>query len=371
MADFFDYLDWRGDISIDEIPFSAIDMLLLSQITYCNLDGLIEESFINTKSLSQVAKDFKNSPDYENRKNTGVLINKRTSELLLKAGKSKRFKNIKLGGYVSKFSEERNEQFAAVTFFAGNETIISYRGTDDTIVGWREDFNLAYMDEIPAQKSALDYFAMAADTCVGEFTIIGHSKGGNLAVNTGVKCKKELQERIKQIYNFDGPGFKKEFFESTEYKNIEKKLFSFYPQFSVVGMIFEHPEKYKILKSTGFAIMEHDAITWQLMGRDFITVKKFDDASNAFRIAFNDWISKLTKSDCEKFINGLFEVLQAPGLKTIDEINKNALSASAKMISAFAGMDKITKSEIRRIIGLFRDTIHTDFPLFKIFGLKK
>ncbi len=371
MADFFEYLDWRGDITIDEIPLTPIDMLLLSQITYCNLDDLVSTSFSELKTLNQLAKDFKAAPDYEQRKNTGVLINKRTSELLIKAGKSKRFKNIKICGYESIFSEEKSEQFAALTFIAGDKNIISYRGTDDTIVGWREDFNLAFMDEIPAQKDALIYLKKASEAGAGNITLIGHSKGGNLALNTGVKCDLEIQKRISAIYNFDGPGFEKSFYESEKYKNIEKKVYSYYPQFSVVGMIFEHPEKYKILKSTGFAIMEHDAVTWQLMGRDFTTVKDFDEASKVFRLAFNSWLAKLSKSDCEKFVNALFDVLTAPGVKTLDEINKNPIPASAKMLSAFTAMDKETKKEVKRIIGMFRDAIHTEFPLFKIFGFIK
>lgn len=371
MADFFEYLDWRGDITIDEIPLSSIDMILLSQITYCNFDSLLSNSFSEVKTLSQLAKDFKSAPDYEERKNTGVLINKRTSELFIKAAKSKRFKNIKVCGYENIFSEEKSEQFAALTYITGNTNIISYRGTDDSLVGWREDFNLAFMDEIPAQKDALLYLNNASESITGKLILIGHSKGGNLALNTGVRCDPKIQKRITAIYNFDGPGFEKEFYESVGYKNIEKNVYSYYPQFSVVGMIFEHPEKYKILKSTGFAIMEHDAVTWQLLGRDFITVKDFDEASKAFRLAFNGWLDKLSKKDCEKFVNALFDVLTAPGAKTLDEINKNPIPASAKMLSAFTAMDKETKKEVKRIIGMFRDAIHTEFPLFNIFGLIK
>jgi len=371
MADLFDYLDWRGDLSFSQVPLSSLDMLLLSHLTYSNIEGLVSSSFDERISFNQLGKIFKTAPDYEQRTNTGVLINKRTSELLLKCSKTKRFKNVQLCGFVSVFDEDKVEQFAAVTFIADDKKIISYRGTDDTVVGWYEDFNLACMDEIPAQKDALLYFKNACEKMEGNFSFVGHSKGGNLAVNTSVKCGLEAQKRIDEVYNFDGPGFYKEFFESSEYKNIEKRLYSFYPEFSVVGMIFNHPEKYKILKSTGFAIMEHDAMTWQLMGKDFTTVKNFDEASVVFHNAFNDWVSKLSVDERKKFVDALFQVINAPGLKTLDAINKTALSSSAKMIGAFASLDKTTKKEVRRIISLFRDAIHTEFPFIKIFELKK
>lgn len=371
MADLFEYLDWRGDITFDEIPLTAVDLLLLSHLTYANIDGLVESDFSKTITFNQLGKLYKSAPDFEERSNVGVLINKRTSELLLKCAKSKRFKNIKLCGFVNIFDEKIIEQFAAVTFIVDDKKIISYRGTDDTIVGWYEDFNLACLDEIPAQRDAMKYFETASNNLNGDFIFIGHSKGGNLALNTSVKCKSELQKRISSVYNFDGPGFYKEFYETEAYKQIEKRIYSFYPQFSIVGMIFEHPEKYKILKSSGFAIMQHDAVTWQLMGRDFTTVKSFDSASVSFRSAFNDWVNMLSVKERTKFVNALFEVLNASGVKTLDGINKSALPSSAKMLAAFAGMDKDTKREVRRIIGLFRDAIHTEFPIIKIFDLKK
>lgn len=370
MADFFEYLDWRGDITLEEIPFTPVDILLLSHLTYSIFDGLISDSFDESITLNQLGKNFKLHPEYEKRSDIGVLINKKTMDLLIKASKSKRFKNIKLCGYVNKFDKEKVEQFAAVTFLAGDKKIVSYRGTDDTIVGWHEDFNLACMDEIPSQKDGLEYFRRVAEKFSGNFTIIGHSKGGNLALNTGIKCGPDLQKRIDAIYNFDGPGFQKEVFESREYKNIEKIVYSFYPQFSVVGMIFSHPEKYKILKSTGFAIMEHDAVTWQLMGRDFITVKKFDETSSMFNAAFNDWVAQLTVTERKKFVDALFKVIYASGAETLAEINNSAISSSAKMLAAFTSMDKETRKEVHRIIGLFKNTIHTEFPLFKIFDLK-
>ena len=220
MADFFDYLNWRGELSFDNVAFGKIDALLLAQITYCIFDGIVSDSFTERKSLSQVAKDFSAAEDYEERINIGFLINKRTTELMFKCAESERFRNVELCGYRNIYNEENVEQFAALTYIVNGQPVIALRGTDDTIVGWKEDFNIAWQPQIPAQKDALDYFNEAAAAFKGNFILTGHSKGGNLVINTAVNCGKALQKRIERVYNFDGPGFNPEVFKSEEFLTV-------------------------------------------------------------------------------------------------------------------------------------------------------
>ena len=213
MADFFDYLNWRGDLSFELSPFNKIDALLLAHLTYCIFDGVISEKFTERKSFTQVAKDFSKTPDYEERINIGFLINKRTTELMFKAAESERFRNVELCGFRNIYNEEKVEQFAAVTFIVEGKPVIALRGTDDTIVGWKEDFNIAWLEQIPAQKDALEYFEEACKSLDGDVILVGHSKGGNLVINTAVNCDSKLQKRVKAIYNFDGPGFNEKVLE--------------------------------------------------------------------------------------------------------------------------------------------------------------
>lgn len=371
MSDLFDYLEWRGDITFEEKSFNSIDMLLLSQISYADFDGLISDSFDEKITISKLAKIYKMSPDYEQRNNIGVLISKKTSELLMKCAKTKRFKNIEVCRFVTKFNEENIEQFAAVTFLTKNDVIISYRGTDDSIVGWQEDLNLSWLNQIPSQKDALEYFNETATFFSENIVLIGHSKGGNLAVNTSVNCGEKLQKRISKIYNFDGPGFQKTFFEQKEYLNIERKIYSYYPELSIVGMIFEHPQKYKIIKSTGFAIFQHDAVTWQLLGNRFILSKKFDKVSILFYSAFNEWVNGLSIEDRKRFIKALFEVLESSGAKTLTDLSKTAITSSAKMLASFTSMNKETRKEVLRIINLFRIALIKEIPFLRVFDIKR
>ena len=371
MADFFDYLSWRGDLTFSTVPFNKIDALILAHLTYSIFDGVVSESFSQKKTFAQVAKDFSKAPDYEERINIGFLINKRTAELMFKCAESARFKDVELCGFRNIYSEENVEQFAAVTYLIDGKPVIALRGTDDTITGWKEDFNIAWQPQIPAQKDALDYFNEAADAFKEDFVFTGHSKGGNLVINTTVNCGKNLQNRVKEVFNFDGPGFDTAFFEKDEYKAVENRIHSFYPGFSVVGMIFHHPKSFEIVKSDGFAFWQHDAMNWQVMGAEFINEADFTDESRLFYKAFNEWIDKLNTQQKKNFVETMFCILEASGAKTNNEIEKDALKATARMITAYAELDKSRRKEMKKILTMFKDVITDDIPIFKPLVLLK
>ena len=371
MADFFDYLNWRGDLSFEQNPFNKIDALLLAHISYSLFDGVVSPSFEERKTFAQVAKDFAAMPDYEERINIGFLINKRTAELMFKCAECDRYRNVELCGFRSIYNEEKVEQFAAVTYIVNGKPVVALRGTDDTIVGWKEDFNIAWLPQIPAQKDALDYFSEAAKSFDGNFVLTGHSKGGNLVINTAVNCGEELQKRISKVYNFDGPGFSLEFFKSAEYKAVEERIYSFYPGFSVVGMIFHHPARYEIVKSEGFAFWQHDAMNWQIIGSNFENEAEFTEESRIFYEAFNEWIDKLSVKQKKSFVETMFCILEASGAKTNNEIEKDALKATARMLAAYAEMDRSRRKELRKILSMFKDVIADDIPIFKPLVLLK
>ena len=371
MADFFDYLTWRGDLSFEQVPFGKIDALLLAHLTYSIFDGVVAESFSEKKTFSQVAKDFSETPDYESRINIGFLINKRTAELMFKTAESERFRNVELCGFRNIYNEENVEQFAAVTYLVNGKPVVALRGTDDTIIGWKEDFNIAWLPQIPAQKDALEYFEEAAAAFKENFVLVGHSKGGNLVINTAVGCGDKLQQRIDKVYNFDGPGFAKEFFESISYKAVEDRIYSFYPEFSVVGMIFHHPKFYEIVKSDGFAFWQHDAMNWQISGKDFVNAGDFTDESKIFYSAFNEWIDKLDTEQKKNFVETMFCILEASGAKTNNDIERETLKATAKMLAAYAEMNREKRKELHEILSMFKDVIADDIPIFKPLVLLK
>ena len=187
MADLLDYLDWRGDLDFNASSFNKVDALMLSLISYNIFDGFLDDSFAGRKSMQEILEAFYKAPDFEERKDIGAMINEKTFDVFEKMVNVARFKDLQLTAYKSVINLESTEQFAAITFICGKTNIVVFRGTDDSIVGWKEDFNISWQNPIPSQKHALDYFDKAAASLKGDFILIGHSKGGNLVVNTAAK----------------------------------------------------------------------------------------------------------------------------------------------------------------------------------------
>lgn len=366
MANLFDYLKWRGDITFEQVPFGKIDALLLAQISYCLIDGLAPSGFDEKIALKTLSERMKNVPNLEDRKKIGYLINKDTTELLFVAGDSERFKNVEICGYREILDEEKTEQFAAILFFADGKAVVSFRGTDDSIVGWNEDFNIYWQDEIPSLTDAKKYLKEVAASVKNKLIIAGHSKGGHLAFASATESGKTIQKRIEKVYNFDGPGFPKEYYARPEYLAIKDKIVSIYPELSIVGMIFYHPEKFEIVKSDGVAVMEHDALTWQICGGAFDSVDDFNSKSDFFYRAFNEWAENLDKNQIKRFVQALFAVIEASGAKTNFEFVENSLISNARMVAKYASFDRDTKKEVKTILGILGKAIHNNSPFARI-----
>lgn len=370
MTNLFDYLKWRGDLSFEADSFNQIDALLFAQISYIDFSDLLSNKILNAITIEELAESFKAHKDFEKRKNIGAMINPQTVDLFLAAAACPRFKNMKVYKYESIYDEKKAEQFGAITFGTGKNVYIAFRGTDDTFVGWKEDFNILCVDEIPSRIDAIRYVKEVAQDFPGFITILGHSKGGYLAMDSAARCGAAIQKRLKAVYNFDGPGFSKEYLASPEFKGIEPILKSYYPHFSIVGMIFNHNENYEIVNSKEFAINQHDPLAWQIEGKEFEHTQEFSEESVYFSDAVNRWVSRLDQNQREKMISAFFEVVEASGCKTNNELEANKFIASGKMIQAFAGLDRDTKKEVHLIVKVLKQSLKAGIPLLNAFDLK-
>lgn len=352
-----DYIDWRGDLTFEKSEFNDVDALILSQLSYLNFDGLLQSgNFFKKIKLSCLAENFKNSPDFEKRSDMGMLINKLTVELFFKAATSARFCDVDVFGYTSLVNFENAEQFSAVVFgLEKDKNFVAFRGTDDTIVGWKEDFNLATMDAVPAQKDALQYFEDVASVVRGELLLGGHSKGGNLAVYAAANADAKIKKRISTIYNMDGPGFSAEKIQSNDFYEVNEKVASFYPRCSIIGMMFHHAGEIHVIESDEFGLMQHDPFSWHIVGRNFVLLQDFDKASSFFHDTFNTWVSSLDKNQRETLVETLFDIIQSTNAKTNSEIEKNLLQNSVRIIKAFNSLDKNSRDTLFQTVKqLFR-----------------
>lgn len=369
MSDLFDYLDWRGDLSFEAVPFGKIDALLLSQISYLRLYNLVPYDFKESEAvrLCELAKSFKGASDYDFRTDLGPGINEKTPELLERASQTERFKNVKACALREKIDEENAEQFAAITYILGKSAVVVFRGTDSSLVGWKEDCNIACLEEIPSQRDALLYCEAVFSSLKTDFILCGHSKGGNLAINSAVKCGAKSQKKISAIYNFDGPGFSKAFYKTEGFLKIEARLTNVYPYGSIVGMIFYHPEKYEIIKSNGVGAGQHDPFTWQIKGNTFIQRAEFSKESKFFYTSLNNWIERMSTEEKQAFVNSVFEVIEASDYKSLNEIMNNLVPSSAKMIKKLSSMDKETREAIKNAIHNLHTCIKAEIPFLRVF----
>ena len=366
-----DYIKMRGDLTFTQSGFNSVDALILSQIAYNNIDGLVSPDFKQKITLEELAERFTATKDYENRCNMGAMINPLTPKLLESAAKSRRFGKIKVSGFINKIDEAAIEQFSAITYQLESERyVVALRGTDDTIAGWYEDFNLGYMDEVPAQKDTREYVQAAMASLKGRFIITGHSKGGNLSVKGGMSVPKKSLGRLEAVYNFDGPGFFAPVYERPEFLQIKDRVFAYFPEFCVVGMMFEHTNQYKIVACSAEGILQHDPFTWNVAGPGFETAPAFDEASDIFYSSFNTWAAKMTLQERKKFIDTLFDVFYASGAKTNYEIDQNKLVCGGKMLAKLAELNENERKAVTHAIKIFVKVAKDNIPMFSVFKPK-
>lgn len=357
MSNILDYIEWRGDVPLSVSSFNEVDALILSQLSYMDMGGLASGDFRHRVTLSVVAEKFKASSDYERRSNMGAVINSLSVQLLDAAGLSRRFGNMEVCGYRNDIDEERGEQFCAVTFLTSfTHAFIAYRGTDDTIVGWKEDFNLAVLDTVPSQSSALLYLTEAMSTLRHRhFDIGGHSKGGNLAVYAAAMLEGKARHRLNAVYNMDGPGFTESRLASPQFQAVLPLLKQYYPKFSIVGMIFSHAGDINIVESDAALLMQHDPFSWVLGPHGFTKAEALEKGSTAFHSTVNTWLSSVNENSRAAFVETLFSVIEATGSKTNSELETSWLTSTPRIIKALAAIDSATREEVLRTVqALFR-----------------
>lgn len=367
MADLFDYLNWRGDLTFEQTPFCKIDGIILAQLVYINYTGLVSSDFKSQIELSRLWDSLKSARDFTARCDMGPMVSAHTPELLESASKTARFSSLKVCAYSELYDRQRNEQFAAVTFILPDkQAVFAFRGTDDTVVGWRENFNLGYLPKIPSQVQALEYISAAHKALKSKYILTGHSKGGNLALHTAVYADSKIRKKITNIYDFDGPGFSQDFYNKPEYIEIKDRLTIVYPEQTIVGMIFHRPRHFEVIKSDKFAVYQHDPFNWHVTGCNFENANDVSRESKIFHKSLNNWIETMSVEQKEKFISSLFIVINASGYERFSELTKNVVPASARMIKCLSGMEPDMRDAIFNSIRELSKVVRAEIPLLKL-----
>lgn len=351
MANILDYLDWRGDLTLNAAPFNEVDNLILAELSFLDFAGIVptpgEGGGIPLHQAAELF--FARVPDGE-KIDMGVLVPDAIPALLRKMAASDRFREMRLGCFADRVDHEKAVQFAALTVETGDGAVyVAYRGTDDTLAGWKEDFHMACMPEIPAQKLAVDYLCTVAKKYPRrKLRLGGHSKGGNLAVYAAVNCPAAVQRRIVEVWSNDGPGFHDDILSTPQYAAVAARITSIVPKSSVVGMLLQHDEEYVVVDSTQKGLLQHDGFSWEVQGNHFVTLHDVTRQARVNDLVLKEWVRNMPQAQRERFVEGLFEVLSASGAETLTDLKEDRLKAAAAMIKAMKDMEKNTRDALVR-----------------------
>lgn len=336
------YLQEYGNVSFDRLPMNDVDSLILCQLSYLKFDGMVSD--VRRKGPFVTLKQIKAHKDFEKlfADTRYEKVNRALFEGLLSG---KRFCNIRLNCYISMLFKESETQFSAITILLEDGTMyIAFRGTDETIVGWKEDFNMAYLSPVPSQEYSVKYLNLVSDMLKRPFYVGGHSKGGNLAVYSAMNCKKQVQERIIKIYSMDGPGFRPEVFKKGSYEAIAGRIVKILPRSSVIGMMFDSDKHYRVVESKTIGLAQHDPYTWVVTGVGFLEVKDIYKRRKRMDAAVNEWIFSLNRHQLQLLVDTLYKVVSASGAEDLIVMTKKPWVSVSRM---FRAMREIEEQDAR------------------------
>ena len=365
----WDYLQWRGDLRMEQDGFNEVDNLLLCILSYLDfrrIPGLTSFSPADAIPLPDVCAQLTEGDEQLGLSEEDYI------PVMRAMAATPRFRPVRMFAFESSIDEEKVMQFAAVSFLLPDESVfIAYRGTDTTLVGWQEDFNMSFLEAVPAQLRATEYAKeVAAATPRRTLRLGGHSKGGNLAVWAAIHLPQRLQRRrLAQVYNNDGPGFGPEVLESEAYQRIADRIETFIPESSIVGMLLEHTEEYSVIASTNRSLMQHEPLSWVVLGNQFVCLGQRSEAAQLGDNAMREWLADLSSQERKEFTEALYSILSKGGkAKTIEDLNTGSLAGGVALLKEYIGADEKKKKVIGDILG--RLAVDVGEELRKAAGLR-
>ena len=353
MANIFDYLQWRGDLTFSQDPPNEVDALIFSGLSYIRFGAQIQEHPEKPVTLQEASEIFFTQENYE----TCCRIQK-DIDLLVAAAGTRRFGDCHLCMYRDLLIPEQETQFAAMTFLLDDGSMfLSFRGTDNSLVGWKEDFNMTFQQTIPAQRLALQYVREVALEHYRPMRLGGHSKGGNLAVFAAARSSPMIQQRILGIYNNDGPGFTKYLMGDPGYVAMVPRIKTYVPQSSIIGMLLEHEEPYTVIRSKSIGLLQHDLYTWDVLGKAYIPVEEITESSQFVDTTIKTWFAEMTNQEREQLVDVMFALLGSGGADNIyDLIHPRNIKTYIKTLSSDEYLCRVLSTEFTGLMEAARKT---------------
>ena len=344
-----DYLKWRNDVNFSAASFNDIDNVVLSYLSYMDFGELFSEHN-SVHSIEETFELFCEKHSLEEIREKGQST-ERVPLLLEEMVYGDRFRGTKIGYYEDILDKEKIKQFAAVIFLLPNGTnYISFRGTDSTITGWKEDFLMSCTSDTEGAKEAVRYLNNVPNLLEGDLTIGGHSKGGNFAMYASTFCNEIVKERIIKIYNNDGPGFRDEIINSDEYKRILPKICNIVPQTSIIGQLLSNDGEQKIVKSNAIGILQHDPMTWEVTKDKFVDCE-LDEFSRFVKAALGTWLEKIDDKTRQSVVSTVFSMIEDTGVETFREFGSSLFKNTEILIKGLVNLPKSKRNELIIALG--------------------
>lgn len=343
------YIKFRGDLDIKHHPFNEVDALILTQLSYIRFENIVPTiGDVNTITIKDAAHRYQKSTE------NNVIFYEEAEEIFAMMSTAPRYSNMTLCNYVNQIDIMEHKQFSALHInIAPKQTFIAFRGTDQTIIGWREDCNMTYMMPVPSQKSAVEYVnETIKNGLFHKYYLGGHSKGGNLAIYSGIYCDSKIQKKLAHIYSFDGPGFNKTVVNDAAYLRIKDKISSFVPVASVIGLLMEHEEAYKIVKSSEVTFMQHDAFSWMINGTAFEVADSLDEFSTKTSRIVKTWLENTDLDERKLLVDGIFDVLEQAGIIEINNFAEIDLKTAGALIKAASSIQHEQREVVVKLMKL-------------------
>ena len=351
MGNLITYVQQYEAQTFQEKLVTDIDILVLTEIAYLPFDEIVSSSFEEKTaiSLNQLGKEFETIKEKEH-KNNPFMITKERIQLLDVVSKSLRFKDVKVFGFMNDIDDELTKQFAAVCYQWEEESRwIIFRGTDESLTGWKEDFMMTYSDLIPAQTDAIEYLRKQAELFAGSLNISGHSKGGNLSLYASAMQEEDIQHRIQQIYCWDAPGVHRSILGTEGYQRVVSKAKRYIPQDSIVGLMLESQVPYHIIESQGSGISQHSALMWNIEEDHFVELTELTKNSQLTDQTFKQWTEVVSDEDLKLFFDTFFELFFEMGVETVNDVYYNFRLYMQKFFEKAYQMDTEKREILLRV----------------------
>lgn len=355
MTNLFDYILWRGDLTFSQAPVSSVDLLIFSEIVHAPLENL--KPGYEGKTLLELFREVYPSP-VDGKENSLLPSRYRIWKLM---ETRKRFAEVRLLRFASRFEPENTRQFAGALFSIGDSAVVAFRGTDSTITGWKEDFLMGFESPIPAQTDALE-FLNSCPAAPGDVYVCGHSKGGNLAMYAASQA--DNRSRIRGVISFDGPGLDESVLNTPGWKDIIAKTRLIVPESSIIGLLLGYLEDHETIASDSMSIMQHNPFYWHVLGREFVKSDSSTFSSRLTDNALHRFIAKCPKDQRRRLFEASCEILEATGAQKTSELMKCIITHQSEIKAVVDKLEPEDRQAFKTMFGILKDSYGSSLKQF-------